>query len=358
MKLTSLILAVSLAAPIAAQSSTPASSFAVIPPSVAAGLHGRSGPETIDLLEAAKGIAHAQPHAIPRVHLEGTLPTDPWYPESWASSRDWIKMIQVSIAYRITGDRLYLQAEQRFLDAWLSTYKVSFNAIDETPMDQMILSYDLTREDLPPQLRARMETFLTIMAKGYLQLIEGEKKEDIYNWQSHRIKLALICSYSLNDSALISRSISLLRHHLEGNLLAGNVVIDFPRRDALHYTVYDLEPLAMAALAVRTHNGPDVFSAPNAQGSSIHGAIDWLKPYALGTQEHMEFQRSDVKFDIARGKAGVSGFSGAWNPEQSLLLYGIASNLSGEYASIYRSVQARHTCHTHDWLLALQSAGL
>lgn len=331
--------------------------YAVVPDRIVRSLRGSSSRDIADLMKGAEQAVVTPPHAVARVHLEGTLPTDPWYRESWDSSRDWIKMMQLGMAYRITGKRSYLEAEQRYLAAWLDTYKISFNPIDETPMDQMLIAYDLTRADLPASLQIRMMAFERAMAEGYITRIEDETKEDVYNWQSHRIKLAMLCAYAVGDQALVSKAVAIFRHHLNGNLLHGNVVIDFPHRDALHYRVYDLEPLAMAALAAKEH-GMDLFDMKNKTGASVRGAIDWLEPYATGTKTHLEFVHSPVKFDLARAAAEVKGFSGPWDPSQSLLLYATASNLSNRYVRIYRAIQGRSGCHTHDWLLALQRAGL
>jgi hypothetical protein len=156
---------------------------------------------------------------------------------------------------------------------------------------------------------------------------------------------------------MASKALLLYQHHLQGNLLAGNIVIDFPKRDALHYAVYDLEPLTMAALAAREHGTPE-FEDKNAAGASVRGCIDWLTPYALGQKTHIEFEHSPVKFDQARAKAGVDGFSGAWKPSQSLLLYAEAVDLDDAYQPIYAEVQERTGCHTHDWLIVLHQAGL
>ena len=145
---------------------------------------------------------------------------------------------------------------------------------------------------------------------------------------------------------------------MEGNLLPDNVVIDFGKRDALHYTVYDLEPLTMAALASRNHNGPDLFLEMTRSGASLKGAVDWLAPYAEGREKHVEFVHSTTRFDAARAKAGVHGFSGEWDPSQSLLLYATVSNLSPSYLALYQSIRTKSQCHTHDWLLVLERSGL
>ena len=60
---------------------------------------------------------------------------------------------------------------------------------------------------------------------------------------------------------------------------------------------------------------------------------------------------------LARAKASVKGFSCEWDSSQSLFLYGNASNLNERSRNICAKVQAVPS-NNHDWLLALQTAGL
>jgi len=337
-------------------------SFAVISPAVIKtfserGRKGLYAQQLSAVLSAAQADLDATPHPIVRVHTAGSLPTDPWFKESVEARRDWTKMLDMGLAYRITGDKRYIEAESRFMNAWLDVYKISLQPIDESPFEQVILAYDLVRSDLSPETMQRMDVFLRSMATGYIDYIKAEKKEDIFNFQSHRLKLALLSSYSVGDPDLIATGLALYRHHLEGNLLAGNVVGDFPKRDALHYAVYDLEPLLTVALAAKMH-GVDVFNSRNHVGSSLKGAMDWLAPYTRGEQTHEEFVHSDTEFDRTRAKAGMAEYSGTWQPRYSMHLYAIASNLSDDYLPFYKMLEVKYGHHGDEWLIALKDAGL
>ena len=150
--------------------------FALISPAVADRLKAEAAtPEAQHLLkEADAGLAKA-PNALPKVHTEGTLPHQGIWDQSLAAEKDWPLMLTFGVAYRLTGDKRYLTATERFLSAWLSVYKVSFNPIDETNLDQMILAYDLTRSGLSQPTEDMMATFLRTMAEGYLDKIAHEK---------------------------------------------------------------------------------------------------------------------------------------------------------------------------------------
>ena len=88
----------------------------------------------------------------------------------------------------------------------------------------------------------------------------------------------------------------LTRHflrHLSVNIAPDGEVVDFAKRDALHYVTYDLEPLTVAALAAKAH-GQDWMHEQSVTHSSVAAGVDWLVPYARGEKTHEEFVHSHV----------------------------------------------------------------
>jgi hypothetical protein len=338
----------------------PAGPFAVIPPAVAARLKELSvTKEDRAVISAAyTGLTQA-PRALPLVHTEGTLPHRGIRDQSIEAEKDWPLMLDFGLAFRLTGNQRYLNAEDRFLTAWLDTYKISFNPIDETSMDQIIFAYDLTSSGLPQTTRAKMAGFLRDMASGYLARIDKQmidNKEDRANWQSHRIKLIVLASYALGDEALIARAGKAFQRQVSVNIRPDGSVDDFTKRDALHYVTYDLEPLSVAALAAREH-GQDWFHGAAGAPSVAHG-VEWLVPFAVGQKTHEEFVHSSVKFDADRAKAGVEGFSGMWDPAGSIYLYQLASAMDSKFEPALETI-TRNTGHPpEDWMALLVKAGL
>ncbi len=70
--------------------------------------------------------------AIPRLHTEGTLPGKGIREISLVAKRDQPIVLDLAMAWRLTGDRAFLDQAGRYLDAWARTYQMSFNPIDET----------------------------------------------------------------------------------------------------------------------------------------------------------------------------------------------------------------------------------
>lgn len=283
-----------------------------------------------EVIDLAKVALKATPGAIAHVHTEGTLPHQGIMDVSVKAERDWEGMLNLGLAYRMTGDRKYLDAEAKFLTAWAVTYQPDLNPIDETNMEKVIFALDLTRDDLPVDVQKQVLAMFRVMATGYLEHMEKLScGKDTGNWESHRIKLATLTAYELGDAEMIAKARRYFEEQVKCNVRPDGSVEDFYRRDALHYVVYDLEPLETAALAARAH-GEDWFHYTSPSGSSLPGAVKWLLPYTNG-KKHMEFVHSSAAFDAARDRAGEVGYSGPWDTRNGINTLALAAKLDQRY---------------------------
>lgn len=278
-----------------------------------------------------------QPKPLARLHTEGTLPHEGIYDESLAAEQDLALMRDAALVWRATGDERYLRLVDRFLFAWASTYQPSFNPIDETHFDAMILAYDMTASALPVKTRNAASAFIAKLAKGYVERVDAQPRPltGTYrnNWESHRVKLVAMAAFTLDDRKLINAAQRLFVEQIGANVAPDGATVDFTERDALHYVTHDLEPLVMAALAARRHNRNWlVLRAQN--GATLQLALDWLMPYALGEKTHEEFVHSSVAFDAKRREAGLPGYAGQWDPKDGAELFHLAARLSGRYTGL------------------------
>jgi len=320
--------------------------FAVIPADVVAGL--RLEPRTAPAQRAIRAADRATgraPHALAAIHVEGTLPHQGIYDQSEDAERDWPAMRDLGLAYALIGNVVYLRAAERYLDAWLDTYRISLDPIDETNLDNVILAYDLVRADLPADVRTRMSAWMRALATGYLAVRPDVRRiTSTNNWQSHRVKLIALSAFSLDDPALIADAERSFRSQLYGNLRRDGSPVDFEQRDALHYVVYDLEPLVTAALAAQRH-GRRWYDLAGRDGASLKTALRWLEPYARGERTHEEFAHTAIQFDRTRAAVGAPGFSGLWDPRSSATLYQLAARLDPRWAGL-----AEQLGPPSDWL--------
>ena len=278
-----------------------------------------------------------QPKAMARVHTEGTLPHEGIYDQSADALKDMDLMRDAALAWRVTNAPRYLQLVDRFLSAWVSTYQPSFNPIDETRFDSLIVAYDMTASALPVKTRNASMAFLTKLANGYIAQIDAQprplKGNYRNNWQSHRIKLIAMAAFTLDNRKMINAAQRLFVEHVGDNIEPDGSTIDFAERDALHYVTYDLQPLVTAALAARRHNR-NWLPEKGANGASLQAALNWLAPYANGSKTHEEFVHSSVAFDAKRREAGLPGYSGQWDPKNAAELFHLAARLDGRYTPI------------------------
>ena len=324
--------------------------WAIFSPDSAAKLHSQAGTEAARrILQAAEEFVNETPHPMARIHTEGTLPHQGIRDESIAAERDWAAMLALGLAYRLSGDKKFLAAEDRYLSAWTAIYHPSLNPIDETNMDQLMLAFDLTRSDLSPKTETQAAALWQSMAVGYIEWMEHNGERDPRNWSSHRVKLAVMAAYETGDPKLEARAAQVFREQVKRNIRSDGSVEDFYERDALHYVVYDLDPLQMAALAAKGHG--EGWFHEGAGGKNIAHAVDWLVPYAIGDKKHDEFVHSHVGFDAARDKAGEKGYSGEWDPAAGVQTLTLAALLDPHYTP-FAQQSITHSGHgPHPWLL-------
>jgi len=281
--------------------------------------------------------AAEHPRAVARVHTEGTLPHQGIWDQSVEAKKDLPLLRDLALVWRVSHDRPTLMRLATLLDAWASIYQPSFNPIDETDFDALIDAYAVTQADLPPDTREKVAALLHAWSAGYLDRMQHPAKPGrgiwTNNWQSHRIKLATLAAVALGDAQLFEAARVQFRKQLTQNLHADGESIDFEERDALHYTVYDLEPLVRAAMAARLRD-EDWLNLPGDSGATLAAGLNWLLPFALGEKTHEEYVHTTVKFDLQRRDAGVAGFSGQWQPKSSGQLYWLASTLDARYLPV------------------------
>ena len=252
-------------------------------------------------------------------------------------------------AYAVSGEARYRAAYERYQSAWLDTYKISGNPIDETGLSQWLLAYHVAGDALPPARQRQLQEFACRLSARYQQKLPAHRKTTTNNWQSHRVKLALMGGLICLDPELIERAIALFKEQIRNNLLASGPAIDFFERDAIHYVVYSVEPLLEAATLSRQYGAP-VFQHSSPDGQSISRTLEWLAPYARGELKHEEFVHSSVRFDAERAAAGVSGFFGKFSPEKMRHMYWLAARLDQCWSVLSQSLGEPWVTYRAPWL--------
>lgn len=271
------------------------------------------------------------PRAI--VHTQGLLPREQDHDASIEARKDWHATLLQALAWTVTGDSTYADQAASYLDAWLRVYVSSSNPVDEAELVDLLFGFDLVQARLPAATVEKARALGRQMAQDYLgERRVGDPSTGLNNWQSHRVKLATAGAFLSGDAGLVKAAREAFVVHVERNIGADGLTYDFGQRDAIHYVVYDLEPLIMAASFAAAH-GEDWYGSPDTQGR-LAAALQWLAPYAEGKLPHEEFVHSSVRFDARRAAAHVDGYSGLWRQEEASNLYWMASRLDPHFSSV------------------------
>jgi hypothetical protein len=252
---------------------------------------------------ADAGLARElHPRAV--VHTQGLLPHEQDRDASVLSQEDWRQTLVQALAWCVTGNPAYEAKAVATIDVWVAGYSPSFNPIDEADLVDLLLGFDFVQARLSSSTIGKTRQLGRQLATGYLGTRRvGDPSTGLNNWQSHRIKLATAGAYLSGDPALITAAREGFLAHVSGNIGTEGRTYDFNQRDAMHYVVYDLEPLLMAASMAAAH-GDDWYGMASSQGG-LAAALRWLEPYAAGDKQHEEFVHSTVRFDARRRRTST-----------------------------------------------------
>jgi hypothetical protein len=250
------------------------------------------------------------PNPIDTLRTEGLLQGDPRKAATWAALGDMRKMYALALAYRVTGRRAYLNKTVVYLFDWASTNIPRGDPIDDTNLDPAIEAYDMIKHNLAYGENKRISNWLKRTAQAELDAPYNQpgRGTATNNWHSHRLKIVGEVAYAIRDLALERYCVTELKAQIGRNLHADGASDDFVTRDALHYHVYDLEPLLKLSIVLQRATGVDYYRFEAPSGSSIKKSVDWLLPYLDGRKTHGEFVNSTVEFDRKRAQNGETAY--------------------------------------------------
>jgi len=287
----------------------------------------------INLYAAQRALADRalteDPHPIDTIRSEGLLQGDALKSATQDALKDMGKMYALALVYKVSADAAYLRAVERYLGAWAEKNHSRGDPIDDTNLDPVIEAYDM--------VRSRLSATTEQAVRGWLRLTAGMEITAVYNrpnratsynnWHSHRLKIVGEIGVATGDTALEGYAIRGLKAQIGRNLRPDGASEDFIMRDALHYHVYDLEPLLQLAIVLKRETGIDYYSWVSPTGSSIRQSVEWLLPYVTGEKTHAEFVNSTVGFDRRRAANGEAAYKAGtlWEPKNGVRTLLLAS---------------------------------
>lgn len=252
-----------------------------------------------------------QPNPIDTIRTEGLLKGNPQKVKTQQALADMGKMFTLALQYRLTEDKKYLIKCAYFLTTWAMVNHPNGNPIDDTNLDKAVEAYDLIKDDISVKDKIIIERWLKEAANAEInsKRMKPGRATAINNWNAHRLKVVGEIGYALKDQHLIDWTIENLKSHIDINLYADGTSLDFKERDAMHYHIYDLEPMLKLAIMIDRAKGQNLYTYASTKGSSIKKSVEWMIPYIKGEKLHEEYANTTVKFDRDRAKNNEPGFA-------------------------------------------------
>jgi len=315
-----------------------------------------------DLLTTANQSLTATPNPADTILTEGILQGNPRKTKTWKSLEDMQKIYTLSLAFKITGEQKYLGKATDFLSAWAKGNTPMGNPINDTNLDRIIFSYDLLKSDLSKDINASVTSWLAEVAsqeiKSYDKASKGAGKTHYNNWNSHRIKVVTSIAYAINNEELKSWARSAYQQQILRNLLPDGSSFDFHERDALHYHIYDVDPLLVTAITLSRDQTASAhpYTYRPATGSSLKKSIAWLIPFFTGEKTHQEWVNSKSAFDKKRADNGEKGYIAGtlFKPDEARTSIALASFFEPELLIIYQQ-QTKSTSKYPTWQFVLNA---
>lgn len=283
--------------------------------------------QTRRIIEVAEQSLKNDVAVVVTIDREGRLSSDPRYRASDAALKSIDDIYLWAMCSRVAEAPLAAQCMQRAsdgLDAWSRTYQSTGNPINDTFLTPLIHAVDLACPTVASERCVRWQAWVIDLARRGDHFYAGVKPTDgryANNWMSHRLLLRGMSGIVGNDDALVASTQQLVAAHVARNLRTDGSSIDFHERDALHYHVYDIQPLLELALYA-----PRAIDAGTKQ--SIETGVQFLRPFVLGERVHVEFTNSTVPFDIQRKQSGDPTYSNSpWNPQEARILLRLARTI-------------------------------
>jgi hypothetical protein len=261
-----------------------------------------------ELQKAADAALNESPNPIDIIHSEGRLQGDPQKVATAASLKDMRKMYSLALIYRLSHDKKYFDKAIGYLAAWSNQNTPNGDPIDDTNLDQAVEAYDLIKGDLSPTVNKLISGWLERYAQAEIDKFKPDRETSYNNWHSHRLKEIGEIGFAINDESFKQYAIEGIKKQIAKNLLPDGSSIDFKSRDALHYHVYDLEPLLKLSIILKRATGVDYYTYVSSEQTSIKKSVEWLLPYLNGEKTHGEFVNSTVSFDLKRANNGEKDY--------------------------------------------------
>ncbi|MCW8193824.1 hypothetical protein F6455_03360 [Proteobacteria bacterium 005FR1] len=259
---------------------------------VAAALKADNDVREALLRQAKKAVLHP-PAAVVVLRSAGVRDkTDPQLVKTRRAFRDADHAVISALAFRVSGERRYLDHARDILLHWSATNKPTGHPIDETRLEGLIWSFAVLCDQLNGSDRNRVLDYFERLYTAK-QHWEFGPQTAVNNHRTHHLKLMILLDRVLSQASRLTRDRQAAELHLSNNLDPDTgVSVDYRQRDALFYHVYNLE--AWLEIELLT----------SCCSETVDAAFRFAADRILRGETGGEFAGSTAAIDRARAEAG------------------------------------------------------
>jgi hypothetical protein len=202
-----------------------------------------------------------------------------------------------------------------------------------------------------------VDAYLQGVVAAEMATAKAKAQNHYNNWHSHRLKIVGLIALLLHDAPLVEQTVRMYKEQIDHNIEPDGSTYDFHERDALHYHIYDLEPLLTLAIAAKG-NGIDLYSYQSPRGGSLSKGVQFLIPFAQGVKAHPEFVNSKVPFDRKRAEAGAKEYEAGspFVPHSALSALALAEYFDTSLVGLIQALGNKPSQKYVTWQMVLNDA--
>lgn len=286
-----------------------------------------------DTLDEARAALAIPARAAQGITYEGHLPTDPKRLASVEDLREVSRVRACIIAWLRTGDQAFATRAWAGVMAWVTTYRINGNAINENKLSSLVSAWGLLRHDADPEQRQQADHWFQALAQAQIDTAAKGRAPLTNNWHTKRLRLVALIGVPLANDTFLTWARDGLLSFSAGSIDENGVSHDFRERDSLGYHCGMLAPLLEILVAL---GEPEHYARRGDAGGSARNAVHFLLPYAKGERTHGEFVNSRVEIDCRRAEAGIAQYQPGtpWERQRGAKVLGLAAAFEPELARL------------------------